>query len=298
MEPYAAYLPISWPWLGHSIEAASFLIFGWCAWDLRRQGRGEHIELFIAFVYGWLLEIFDMWIFGSYHYGPATWAWLGPVPVYIPLLWATIIHSSMAISDRVGLPAWARPWMDGLLAVLIDLAVDAIAIRVGLWHWKIPLNEGWFGVPAGNLYAWIWVAFWYSFTMRLVRERITRRKDPAWHRFLVPVAAYVGLLTTLIGAGWLNIVLGWESPNQRLRLFAVHVVVFCVIVWIAFASNNHRGENQLGAVPFSLRANRWLIHVSFFAILLASGIGFAVPLLIVVSLASIIVEAVVHAQKV
>ncbi len=169
------------PWLGHLIEVASLGLFGWCWTEARRLRTGLHAELLVAVVYGCLLEIMDMWIFGSYHYGSLTWWWVGHVPLYIPLLWATSIHSSMAMSDRVGLPWWARPFLDGLLAVLIDLAVDAIAIRLGLWSWRIRLDEGWFGVPAGNLCAWMWVAAWYGAVTRLVRERMVRRiGQPVW----------------------------------------------------------------------------------------------------------------------
>jgi len=170
-------MPVLFPWAGHLIEVASLFLFGWCWVEGRRQGKGLHVELLVAVGYGCLLEIMDMWVFRSYHYGQLTWMWIGHVPLYIPLLWATIIHSSMAMSDRAGLPDWAKPFTDGLFAVLIDLAIDAIAIRLGLWQWGIPVSEGWYGVPAGNLCAWMWVAACYGWTTRLVRNRIESRNE-------------------------------------------------------------------------------------------------------------------------
>src|SRR5216684_3997971 len=52
----------------------------------------------------------------------------------------------------------------------VPLAI-ALAIRQGLWHWNIPLHAGFFGVPAGNYYGWLFVAFGFSAWTRWVRVR-------------------------------------------------------------------------------------------------------------------------------
>ncbi len=265
------------PWLGHAIEIASLGLFGWCWWDLRRGGQAEHLELLVAVAYGVVLELMDMWVFGTYHYGPGTWWWVGHVPLYIPLLWATIIHSSMALTDRAGLPPWARPFLDGLLAVLIDLAIDAIAIRLGLWSWGIPLDQGWFGVPAGNLCAWMWVAVWYSAATRTVRERIAQG-EPRWHRALVPVVAYTGLFMCLMLVGLTGRLAGLESHNERLWMFAAHAAGFLGLVAAA-----RRGARSGQPTALSLAVNRWLMHGSFFVLLLTTGLWRTVPALTAVS---------------
>ena len=58
---------------------------------------------------------------------------------------------------------------DAVWAILLDLALDAVAIRLGLWTWTIRADEGWFGVPWGNFFAWLMVAFWFAFFTRIVR---------------------------------------------------------------------------------------------------------------------------------
>jgi hypothetical protein len=272
------------PWVGHMVEVASLPLFGWCWWDARRGGRGEHVELGVAVAYGIALELADMWIFGTYHYGTMTWWWVAHVPIYIPLLWAAILHSSMAISDRAGLPRWAAPFLDGLLAVLIDLAIDAIAIRLGMWSWKIRLDEGWFGVPAGNLCAWMWVAVWYSAVTRTVRERIARG-EPRWHRALVPVVAYTGLFMSLMLVGSAGELLGLHSQDDRLALFAVHLIGFIAIVGSA-----RRSGLSASPVAASLIANRWLMHASFFVLLVGTGVWRSVPALAGVSLGAMALE--------
>ncbi len=278
---------ISLPWLGHGIEAAAVALFAWCWLDARRRHPTVAAELIVAAVYGWLLEVLDMWIFGTYHYEPGTWWWIGRVPLYIPLLWATIVHSSMVISDRTGLPVWARPWLDGLLAVLIDLSVDAIAIRAGLWQWRIGLHEGWFGVPAGNLCAWMWVAAWYGGITRLVRWRIDARGEPRWHRWLIPIVAYTGLFASLFAIGITGEFLGLKTPNQKLWLFAAHVIGFGAVVGAARRHRRAPGPPILSSLVW----NRWLIHLAFFALLTAGGIWRHTPALLGVSLGAMALEA-------
>ncbi len=244
------------------------------------------MELLVAVLYGWLLETLDMLIFGSYHYGRLTWWWVGNVPVYIPLLWATIAHSSMALSDRSGLPMWARPFLDGLLAVVMDLAVDAIAIRLGLWHWTIGLREGWFGVPAGNLCAWMLVAAWYGAVTRFVRARIARG-EPAWHRWFVPVVAYVGLFASLMLVGRIGDAIGFATPTQRLWLFAAQLAIF---IGAVVAGIPRRAQPDSERVLSSLVWNRWAIHLAFFTLLLFTGLYQHVPLLLAVSAGSLAIE--------
>jgi hypothetical protein len=275
------------PWLGHAIEVSAIAIFAWCWAEGGQRVRGLRAELVVAVVYGVVLELLDMRIFRSYHYGPGTWWWIAEVPLYIPLLWAAIAHSSMALSDRSGLPEPVRPFLDGLLAVLIDLAIDAIAIRVGLWHWGIPLDDGWFGVPAGNLYAWMWVAFWYGWTTRLLRRRLAKG-EPAWHRIFVPVIAYTGLLSTLILAGATGMALRLRTHDARLWLFAAHVAAFTLIV-----ANAPRRPGAV-RIPRSLFASRWIMHGSFAVLLIASGLWRQAPVLLAVSAASLALEAWAH----
>ena len=124
------------------------------------------LELITAVLFGLLLEEGDILIFGTYSYN-RHWLSLGNVPIAIGLTWAMIIASAMNFSDALGLPSienlprpksrlatlgWlargsVAPIADAVWAIMLDLSLDAVAIRLGLWAWTIPLNEGWFGVP-------------------------------------------------------------------------------------------------------------------------------------------------------
>src|SRR4051812_46694227 len=51
------------------------------------HSRARLIELITAFIFGLLLEQGDIFLFGTYRYGP-NWILLGDVPVAIALTWA------------------------------------------------------------------------------------------------------------------------------------------------------------------------------------------------------------------
>jgi uncharacterized membrane protein len=164
----------------------------------RAGGRQRLVELLSAVPFGVLLEQGDIAIFGSYAYNQLFVLKVGAVPIAIALIWAMVINSSMFMSDAIGIPARVAPLSDATFTIALDLSVDTIAIRQGLWHWNIPLDQGFFGVPAGNFYGWLFVAFGFSAWTRLVRGFVARRPRAWWLQWLVPLPAYLTLLAAFI----------------------------------------------------------------------------------------------------
>ena len=133
---------------------------------LRRRDRpvvSTLFELLAFLVYGLALEHAAV-AGGLYHYGPFALE-VGHAPLAVGLGWAVIGFSAMRLSDGLNMPQWVKPFLDALLALLIDLGMDAVAIRdrylvegqlEGMWNWGLPFDAQWFGVPFGNLLAW-WV---------------------------------------------------------------------------------------------------------------------------------------------
>lgn len=79
----------------------------------------------------------------------------GPVPLAVGVGWGIILYSAMRLTDTFHLPLWAGAALVGLLGLNIDLAMDAVAIRIQMWHWLgFNLQMQWFGVPYANFYAW------------------------------------------------------------------------------------------------------------------------------------------------
>ena len=149
-----------------------FLVAGWLAY---RRGRLPLLELVSAATFGLLLEEGDQLIFETYHYSPDFLLTIDRAPLVIGLTWALIIAGAMRITDALGVRRRYAPFVDSMLAISLDLGFDAIAIRMGLWTWRdIGPTDGWFGVPAGNFYAWLFVTLAFSLPGPMAARRRPR----------------------------------------------------------------------------------------------------------------------------
>ncbi len=143
-------------------------------------------------MFGLLLEEADQLITESYHYADAWILQLDRAPLVIGLTWALLIAGAMRITDALGVRRRWAPFVDSVLAIMLDLAFDAIAIRMGLWTWRgMGATDGWFGVPAGNFYAWLFVTWAFSFVSRWLRDAARTRPALEWIQLLVPIPAFV-----------------------------------------------------------------------------------------------------------
>jgi hypothetical protein len=171
-----------------------------------RRAAGELVALA---TYGFALERVAMSTFGSHHYGPGwVMAPLG-VPIAVALVWAAVISSALALAARRGLrPAAVRALGAALFAVTLDLTLEPVALRRGLWHWTPP--GPWLGVPIGNFVGWIVVVAGYG----LGAERWAgdgRFGQEALRRLLLAGAA----LAALLAVGFLWTRLGVEQVLGR-----------------------------------------------------------------------------------
>lgn|GEM_PF-1965516 len=123
-----------------------------------RRAAGELLTLA---VYGFTLERLSMSVFGSHRYGSG-WV-LAPlgVPIAVALVWAAVISSALTLAARRGLrPTWARALAAALFAVTLDLTIEPVAVRRGLWEWTPP--GPWLGVPIGNFVGWVVIVAGYG----------------------------------------------------------------------------------------------------------------------------------------
>ena len=268
------------------VELVMLTLFGLSArFAYRSGGRRRLVELLSAVPFGLLLEQGDITIFGSYAYNQGFFIKLGSVPVAIALAWAMIITSSMFMSDRLGIPVRLAPFADAVFAILLDLSLDAIAIRQGLWHWNIPLNAGFFGVPAGNFYGWLFVAFGFSAWTRWVRAHARSGSGWPWLQLLVPVPAYLTLLLALVPF----IVLQqrfFGGPTGGFPTFLVALALFAVLTVYAIRTAEGRLPRpwRMPLLP------RLMFHGYFFTAGVLLGIFYQRPLLLAMSLSMLGIE--------
>jgi hypothetical protein len=314
-----AELSYSWYLFLQLGVAVTFGITAWRAW---RHSRARLTELLTACLFGLLLEQGDIFLFGTYRYNE-NWVLLGDVPIAIALTWAMIIAGAMNITDVLGLPDatsaltvkrnsgtvhWLlaglpAPMADAVWALLLDLALDAVAIRLGLWGWTIRPDQGWFGVPWGNFFAWLFVAFWFSFLTRLVRARALERGRATVWQWAVPFLAFGGLIATLVpfvaleNTSALPLVPD-DAPGAdfyRNEVWVLFVGILAGFVGVTGWALVRRTRIAREGPDHWLLAVRLVIHGLFLFALLAAGFVFEAPLLLVMALAMLGVELVLTA---
>jgi hypothetical protein len=263
-----------------------WMIVGWHSLRIPLYYR---VEFVVGGLYALLFEELNIRIFKTYHYGEGYALVFGHVPVVIVLAWAVILSTSMQLSDGCKLSDVAKACCDGLLAVLLDLSLDAIAIRRGYWQWTMPLNAGWFGVPASNLYAWMFAVFFFSLMCRFVRRLYAKRRAFVALNLLVPPVVYLSLLISLVVVGTLNTRLQLDASA---RLLSVAGVMGLLLLGLP-RGRARCGTSQMPVSPLIMRV-RFAIHGFFIFEFIVSGLFLKTPLLVVVALGVVLVEIAVH----
>jgi len=247
------------------------------AWN---HGRASLLRLFAGILFGVLLELGTIHQLHAYEYGHFLIMVLD-VPLGIGVAWGCILYSVMEFSDASSLPYFLRPLLDGLLALNIDLSLDAIAIRLGFWDWGHGPGFQYFGVPYANFWAWFWVIFFFSLGYRLFARR--RDRTGTW---LAPVT---GLLFGLLGVFGTNALIASVIP------FAVHGLTVAALLLIALGVILAlRPRFDRAAIP---SLSFWVPFITHIYILIAgliSGLILDPPFLLIMGLAMTSIALYLH----
>jgi hypothetical protein len=268
------------------LELAASALFVGAAIAALRRGRLPFLELLSAAAFGLLLEEGDQLIFQTYHYSEDWVLVLDRAPVVIGLTWALLIAGAMRITDALGVKRWTAPFVDAVLVIMLDLAFDAVAIRMGMWTWVgIGPDQGWFGVPAGNFYAWLFVTLGFSLLSRWLRDRAADRPRLEWLQLLVPIPAVWILLTSIVPFAVIMEVTGAE-PGGGLWLFGLTLAVFVAIAWRGTFGAGRLAPDGAGSAIVDLRLaffTRFSMHGFFLVALVVNGWANQYPVLLVTS---------------
>lgn len=266
------------------LEVSAALFFAGAAVGALRRGRLPFLELLSAAAFGILLEEGDQLVFETYHYSSDWILSIDRAPVVIGLTWALIIAGAMRLTDAMGVRRRYAPFVDAVLAISLDLAFDAIAIRMGLWTWRgIGPSEGWFGVPAGNFYAWLFVTLGFSVMTRWLRDASARRRALEWLQLAVPIPAWLLLLVGLTPFSLLQPILD-PGRGNGLWLFGVAMAAFLAASAWGVWGPDRIPPNGAGFAILELRvalAIRVAIHGFFITALLLMGVAWQLPVLLI-----------------
>jgi hypothetical protein len=269
------------------LEAGAAAFFVLAAILALRRGRLPFLELISAAMFGLLLEEGDQLIFETYHYADAWILQLDRAPLVIGLTWALIIAGAMRITDALGVRRRWAPFVDSVLAISLDLAFDAIAIRMGLWTWReVGANDGWFGVPAGNFYAWLFVTWAFSFVSRWLRDVARTRPSIEWLQLLVPIPAFVIFLVTLVPFSVVKPLID-STTGGGLILFLIALAGFVAAAARGVFGPDRGDPDGSKTAILDLRlafATRVAVHGFFLVALFVMGLAFREPVILVTAL--------------
>lgn len=260
-----------------SFELLTILLFIACFWHALKQKSGKGLELVFALIFGVFLEWMTIQQLEAYHYGEF-FLMLDGAPICIGLGWAVIIYSGMEFVSHLEMPDYARPFLVGFLALNMDLAMDVIAIRLGFWHWVIPLDWQWFGVPWGNFWAWYIVVVSYSGFLYWFRNKL-KQKDSIWLRKTYPLLALLGAVVILAITNnvFVNVFAKTELVSAMSMLLLVMVGGVVIYVVKPVLKNDAYVDKVILAVPLTF-------HIFFTVFGFAGGFYAKLPILGVIGL--------------
>ena len=261
-------------------ELIIYLQLALCLQRAWKHGIANLLRLLAGVLFGLTLELATIRQLDAYEYGRFLLMVLD-VPLCIGVAWSCIIYSAMEFSDASNLPYWTRPVLDGLFALNIDLALDAIAIRLGFWDWGQGFQFQYFGVPYANFWAWFWVVFFFSLGYRL----FARRAD--WvGTWLSPILALlIGLAGVLGTNALITFVIPWAYTVLAVSALLVGALVLVLLL---------RPRFHLSPLPGLVFWVPLLTHVYTLVAGFVSGVIFDPPILLLVSLIMIAIAFYLH----
>jgi len=181
--------------------------------------------ILLSFIYAIIFENLNMLFSeghtGGYFYNESFHFFIFNTPLFIIMSWSIIIYTAMLLTDLLPIKESSKPFIDSLLIVLIDLAIDVIAIRLFLWTWtNYSFNEAWFGVPANNFIGWLLTSFSFS----LFYRNFSKIKNK-YLIYLTPIASYLLFFIIMIPLVYIEDLLNL-SKNQQLLVFLFLIIIF------------------------------------------------------------------------
>ncbi len=144
-------------------------------WLLRHRNEGAHLPLMVWFIaaycFTFFVEVIGVktgLVFGAYTYGDVLGWKVLDTPLIIGFNWVLVVAGSYSRAVTLVRNRYLTPLLTGAIALVFDLVLEQIAIRLGYWHW----TGG--DIPLQNYVAWFVLAALLSFPLeKIVRVRHT-----------------------------------------------------------------------------------------------------------------------------
>jgi hypothetical protein len=180
------------------------------------------------------------------------------------------------------------------LGLNIDLAMDAVAIRLNMWHWlSYAGNQEWFGVPYANFYAWFIVLCSCSALLWWVRPLTVR---PGWRGPLAALGALLGSVVILSILDELVVQYDHHGGIVWLPVMIDEIGALVVVSW-GFWSMRSTAHPTAREAPVNILIPPivpFCFHFFFLSMLFVAGIAVHLPALVGISLAMMAVSLALH----
>lgn len=262
-------------------------IFAFLLIIFRERKNKNWLEvLLLAFLYGLTLETFDVHLSKSYSYSGDFFLQIYQIPIAIGMGWAIIYYICKKTAAGYNFKWHQEPFFMALVALSIDLAIDAVAIRLGFWSWRVSMNEEWFGVPYDNLFGWLVVIWTFSFLINLSAKDFLRKNIALFLKYFswlisaillsIQITIYVSLAAILSGKFTLSEVsnfylrgdfsYAYYSEVQTHKAYIFFLVVFILVLYslkLIYAGQKRftRAREELNLFSPAIAIS---IHIFFF----------------------------------
>lgn len=282
---FSTYLIIS--------ECLILYLFFLCLNHALRTCLANVFQLFTGSLFGLLLELATIYQLHAYSYGKF-FLMIGNVPLVVGLAWGVIIYGVRVTSAKTGLPLIVRPILEAFLALSIDLVMDAIAIRLGMWNWGQGLKYQYFGVPFNNFWAWFWVVFSYSSGIQILTywftkiEKVRKAESPVQINLMISLGS---LLIGLFGVLGTNAFIVYVIPASIKPGF-----IFITLFWALGFLLYHKPKLLYQSGDF---IGFWIplaFHANFLGMGIISGVIFKPPILLWIGLVMLVISLYIHKE--
>jgi uncharacterized membrane protein len=256
-----AALPV---WFHEAVVAPAAVIMAMLHATRALGWKHAAVELGALIAYGFVLEKTAMVVFSSHRYAIA-WkvAPLG-VPIAVAAVWAALIVSGLAVTGRRGLASpLSRAAGAAGLGISLDLLMEPVAVRAGLWEWTPP--GPWLGVPIGNFVGWAVIVGAYVLGAELWGESAF-----LWGQVMRRLSLAGGAIVLLVVVG-----LAWKGGDAESAFGGLSGWVVCTTLLLATASLGLAHRLPPNATTLGVRLGALRPHLPN-GVFLGVGTAFAV----------------------
>ncbi len=290
-------------WCFPLFEIAMYILFALCFFRAVKTSISQVSYLIAGVLFGLLLEYVNVISNIGYSYGTFL-VMIGNSPLDIPFCigvgWGIIMYTARLFTDTLQLPLWASACLDALLALSVDVSMDAVAYRMHMWTWNWssaglnPLTTQWFGVPYGNFYGWLYVVFFYSAFSRLLEKRLIKKEKPGkLQRAIIPLLSVIFSQIAL----WITIVdIRLFLRKQQVSDGLILLITLILFAMVLLVNRKKKKRSELHQPFVAWLVPMWF-HVYFFAMLFIAGFYKETVWLVIAATGNLLTGIAIHIRS-